>query len=376
MNMQMLANGWFAYNLTGSTAVLGLALLAQAIPQTALSFVGGVVSDRIPRRLLMMMVFGINAALALWIAISAQLEIIQWRDLVFRSFIFGCSLAFLMPSRQGIIGELVGRDRIMSAVSINGAMQSVMQGVGPAISGFIIAWVSIEGAYYVIVGSFLMAGVCMLPVKYVVRKVVTKADLSGFVGNMREGLRYARGNRDIFMVLLITFFVVSFAMPYNALLPVFAEDVLHVGPEKLGLLASLSGVGAFIGALTVNWLGSGRRGLLFIQAAFLTGAGLVAFCFSTSYAISSIIVISIGMGQALRMTLSNVLIQTYSEDAYVGRMLSLQMMEMGLTSLAGFGVALIAEAIGVRWAVGATSVLLLATAMAAYFFSPRMRKLA
>ncbi len=77
MNMQMLANGWFAYHLTGSTAVLGLTLLAQAIPQTALSFVGGVVSDRIPRRLLLMMVFGINAALASWIAISAQLEIIS-----------------------------------------------------------------------------------------------------------------------------------------------------------------------------------------------------------------------------------------------------------------------------------------------------------
>ena len=376
MNMQMLANGWYAYHLSGSSSVLGLTLLAQAIPMTFLSFVGGVVSDRVPRRYLMMMVFTVMALLSLWIGVSAQLGIIKWRDLVISAFVFGCAVAFLMPSRQGIIGELVGRERIMSAISLNQAIQSSMQFVGPAIGGFIIAWVSVQGAYFVITAGFLIAAAFMLPVRYQPRKVVSKAGIGGFLGNMRDGLKYARNNRDIFVVLVITFVVVSLASPYQSLLPVFAEDILKVGPDKLGLLSSLSGVGGLAGAMTVSLLGPRRRGLLYLQAALLTGAALVAFCISTSYAVSAVIVVAIGWGLAMRMTLSNILIQTYTEDAYVGRMLSLQMMEMGLTSFAGFGVAVLADAIGVRWSVGGAAALLAAASLAFMVYTPRMRKMA
>lgn len=376
MNMQQLANGWFAYHLTGSSAVLGLTLLAQAIPQVCLSFVGGVVSDRVPRRLLMQMVFGINALLSLWIAVSAQLGFITWQDLVVRSFVFGCALAFLMPSRQGIIGELVGRGRIMSAISVNQALGNVMQFAGPAIAGFLIAGVSIQGAYYVITGLFVCAALAMVPVCYMPRKVVSKAGLSGFLGNIMDGLKYVRTNRNVMLILLISLLTVTFSMPYNQLLPVFAKDVLGVGPERLGLLSSLGGVGALIGSTTVAFMQSKKRGLLFIYSGLLLGLGLVAFCISNSYAISAAIALAVGAGQAIRMTLSMTLLQTYTDDAYMGRVLSINMMQMGLTSLAGFGVAVFAEAIGVQRAVGMTSLLLLVTVLGFWLFSPRMRKLA
>ena len=139
MNMQQLANGWYAYHLTGSTAVLGLTLLAQAIPQTVLSMFGGVLSDRVPRRYLMMTAFTGYALLAFWIAFSIVLGTIVWQDLVIRAFLFGVIISFSMPARQGLIGELVGRERIMSAVSVNQAVQNICQFGGPAIAGFAIS---------------------------------------------------------------------------------------------------------------------------------------------------------------------------------------------------------------------------------------------
>ena len=376
MNMQMLANGWFAYHLTGSSAVLGLTLLATAIPQVLLSFVGGVVSDRVPRKLLMQGVFTVNGLLALWIGVWAQFGLITWHDLVIRAFFLGCTFAFLMPSRQGIIGELVGRERIMSAVSVNQALMNIMQFVGPAIAGFIIAWVSIQGAYYVIAGLFACAALAMVPVRYTPRKVVSKAGFSGFLGNITDGLKYVRTNRNVMLILLISLLTVTFSMPYNQLLPVFAKDVLDVGPDRLGLLSSLSGVGALIGSTTVAFMASKKRGMLFMRSGLLLGVGLVAFCISSSYAVSAAIVLVVGAGAAIRMTLSMTLLQTYTEDAYMGRVLSINMMQMGLTSLAGFGVAVFAEAVGVQWAVGMTSVLLVLTVVGFLVFSPRMRKLA
>jgi MFS family permease len=375
MNMQMMANGWFAYHLTGSPAILGATLLASAVPQTSLSFVGGVVSDRVPRRLLMMAVFTTNALLSLWIALFAQMGIITWHHLVIRAFFFGCTMPFLMPSRQGIIGELVGRERLMSAISVNQSLQNIMQFTGPAIAGFLIAWVSIHGAYYVIGGCFIMAALAMVPVKYQRRQMPRKAGVAAFFGDIRDGLRYIGGNRNVFLVLLMTLVAVSFAMPYNSLLPAFGTDILKIGPDKLGILTSLGGAGALMGSLSIAFIGARHRGQMIIGAAFLTGVGLIAFCISESFALSSVIVLAVGAGQAMRMTLSSALLQTYTEDAYIGRVLSVQMMEMGLISLSGFFVALYAEAVGVRNALLTTSVLLVLTAAAFHVLSPRMRRL-
>ena len=376
MNMQQLANGWYAYHLTGSTAILGLTLLAQAIPQTVLSIFGGVLSDRLPRRYLMMTAFTGYSLLAFWIALSILLDTITWQDLVVRAFLFGCILSFSMPARQGIIGELVGRERIMSAVSISQAIQNISQFAGPAIAGFAIAWISIQGAYWLIGGSFLMAGVCMLPVRYTARRMPSKAGVKGFLANIPEGLKYIRGNQDVFLLLLFTLATTFFATPYTQLLPVFTTDVLHVGPEKLGLLSSISGIGALLGSVIVSWMGAGKRGTFFIYSALTTGTALIVFCLTTSYAASACIILLIGAGQSIRMTMSSGLLQSYTEDRFVGRVLSIQMMQNGLTSIGAFAVALFAGLIGVRWALGMTAVLLLVTSIAFLAASPRLRKLA
>ena len=216
----------------------------------------------------------------------------------------------------------------------------------------------------------------MVPVRYSSRTMAGKGGVKGFLANVPEGLRYVQGNREVFILLLFIFATTSLAMPYTQLLPVFTTDVPRVGPEKLGILSSLSGVGALAGSLAVSWIGEGRRGLIFIQSAFFTGIALIAFTLTTSYVASAAIVLVAGAGQAIRMTMSSGLVQAYTEDRFVGRVLSIQMMQNGLTSVGGFGVALFAELIGVQFAIGLTAIGLVVTAIAFWVCSPRLRKLA
>lgn len=375
-NMQTLANGWFAYQLTGSAAILGLTLLAQAIPQILLSVVGGAVSDRLPRRTVWMVCVILSGVLSFWIALSIILKTITWHDLVIRAFLFGCIVAFRMPARQGTIGDVVGRDRLMSAVSINQGLMNIMQFVGPAVSGFIIGFLGIQWAYLVVTGFFAVSALCLFFMPYQRRNLIKKGMGGTLFANMKDGLKYAVRTPDIAAVLGLTLLGTMCALPYTSLLPAFAKDVLKIGPTKLGLLSSLSGIGALCGSTAITMGRPRARGLLFTRAVLFTGIGLVAFCLTSNYLLSCFFVFIVGIGQSLRMTLSSTLLQTYSDEAFIGRVLSIQLTQNGLTSLSSFFVALYAQAIGVQWAIMTTSVLLVITGALYYFFAARLRRLA
>ncbi len=371
LNMEMLTNGWFAYQLTGSTTVLGLALLAQALPQTIFSFVGGTVSDRVPRRYLMMICFTLAACVNLWIGISAHRGVANWHDLIVRYLLLGMIMAFQMPARQGLVGELVGRERIMSAVSINQTITNVMQLSGPAIAGFTIAGAGVHGAYYVIVGLYVLGIISLLPIRYQARKAAKGA----FLGSITDGLRYVRGNVNVRAVLTVSLIAFMLSMPYQALLPVFAKDVLHVGPEKLGVLASFSGVGALTAGVTLALFGMKKRGLWFVYSLLIVGVGLIGFSLSRSFALSCAIIVIVGMGQSLRNILSMALIQNYTEDAYIGRVLSVLLMQFGLSSIGAFCIALIAQQVGAPWALGGSAAILVVLAIWYLAVSRGMRAL-
>jgi len=375
-SMQLLANGWYAYKLTGSTAILGLTLLAQAIPQIFLSVVGGAVSDRLPRRTIWMVCVIASGVLSGWIAVSILLGTITWVDLVIRSFFFGCIVAFRMPARQGTIGDLVGKERLMSAVSMSQAIINVMQFVGPAVSGFVIGLFGIEWAYLIVTALFWLAALCLIPMPYQHRGQAKKGSRGSLFGNMRDGIKYAVQTPNIAAVLGLTLLGTMCAFPYTSLLPAFAEDILKIGPAQLGILASLSGVGALSGSIALTMASPKSRGLLFMRVGMFTGIGLVVFCISSSYLLSCFIVVLVGIGQSVRHTLSSTLLQTYTDDAYIGRVLSIQLTQNGLTSLSSFFVALYAEAIGVRWAIMTTSVLLVVISGLYFVFSTRLRRLA
>ncbi len=138
---------------------------------------------------------------------------------------------------------------------------------------------------------------------------------------------------------------------------------------------SVSGIGAITGSITLASMTNKKRGFMLLASSLILGLALIGFSFSSSWYLSLALIIFVGLGQTGRMALSNTLLQYYVEDEYRGRVMSILMMEFGLTSLGTFGAAILAEAIGVQWAVGGFAMVLVFLSILALAFVPRIRRL-
>jgi MFS family permease len=195
------------------------------------------------------------------------------------------------------------------------------------------------------------------------------------ISDIKEGFGYIRKEPTILTLLAFTLFMVVLSMPYMTLLPIFSLDILKVGASGMGVLVSVSGAGAMTGSLVIASLPNKKRGLMLLFSGLILGLALTAFAFSHSWLLSLIIIVFVGLGQAGRMALGNTLIQYYVDDEYRGRVLSVYVMQFGLTSFGGAGAGLLAEGVGAPWALGGFSISLVVTALAALVFLPRIRKL-
>ena len=143
----------------------------------------------------------------------------------------------------------------------------------------------------------------------------------------------------------------------------------------MGVLMSVSGIGAMAGSLTLASLPNRKRGLLLLLSALLLGLTIMVFSFSASWYLSLALMVFIGLGQSGRTTLSNTLLQYYVEDEYRGRVMSVHIMEYGLVGFGAFASGLIAAVIGIQWAIGGLAMLLALLSVLAIAFVPRLRHL-
>ena len=197
----------------------------------------------------------------------------------------------------------------------------------------------------------------------------------GAFQGIKEGFQYLRHETILIVILIFTLFVVVLSMPYMFLMPVLCDQILKVAEEQAGVLMSVSGIGAVIASLALASMPNKKRGLMLLVSSVVLGVALVGFSFSTSWYLSMGLIVFIGITQTGRMTLGNTLIQYYVDDEYRGRVMSVYMMEFGLTSFGTFAAGVMAEGIGVQWAVGGFAAVLVVMAILALAFLPRLRNL-
>jgi MFS family permease len=169
--------------------------------------------------------------------------------------------------------------------------------------------------------------------------------------------------------------MVAFSMPYQMMLPGYVLDVLGKGPETVGLMMSIMSIGSLGATLVIASLPPRRRGALLLMGGILTGGALVAFPLSTAWIPIVATVIVIGVGQSFRQSLGSVLVQTYVEDEFRGRVMSVQMMQMNMAMLATFFFGILAATIGPQLTVGIMGGMMLVVVIGATIFLPRLRRL-
>jgi MFS family permease len=160
--------------------------------------------------------------------------------------------------------------------------------------------------------------------------------------------------------------MVFFSLTYFMLLPGFVKEVLGAGPEGLGLIISISGIGSLAGSLLIASLANRRRARILLYGAFIMGVALLGFSISTNYWLSVILLTFVGLGQAARMSLSNVLIQSYVDDEFRGRVMSIYMLEMSLLAICIYPVSILADIYGPQWAVGISAFCLIVLVLVLY----------
>lgn len=378
MNMQMVARSLLMYEITKSATMLGAVGLANAFPMLILALFGGVMADRVQKKYVLVAGQAASAALALFVAICISFGIISGSFLLLAAVLQGIVMALMMPSRQAIVPEIVGREDLMNALSLNAAGMNINRLMAPVFAGFLVEWSGGVGAsayatvYYAMAALYLIGTVIIL---FIPKTGTISLKGNGALRDVLSGLQYVRDNRTVLMVLLITLIGVILSMPYMFLLPVFTTDIWNVGPGGFGILMSVSGIGAIAGSLVLASLGNERRGVLYLGSMLLTGVGLTLLAFSPSFHIALGVIIIVGVGQAGRMALSNTLVQYYTEEAYRGRVMSIYMMEFGVTSASTFLIALLSEVIGVQWAVGGAAIALVVIVLVSWIGLPSLRRL-
>ena len=383
MNMQMFIRGWLVFELTGSFAALGVMSLANGVSGLALALVGGVMADRVRQRKYVVQIGqGMNAALALAVGLLIGSGALRFGHLVVAALIQGAVQNTIMPSRQALTPEVIGMDRLMNALALNTAGMNSARLLMPGLAGWMVGALGggngdigpAQYVYYAMAGLYLWSILALLPVR-VDDRIAPPGERQPALGDLADGFRYIARDRVIRMLLLANFFMVWFSMTYFMLLPGFAKEVLDTGPGRLGLMTSLSGVGSLTGSLIIATLPNRNRALILLLSSLLLGVGLLAFSISTSYWLSVAILIVVGLGQAGRMSLSNVLVQSYVDDAYRGRVMAVYMMEFSLMSIGIFAFGLLANVIGPQLAVGGSAIGLLLLAGGLLLFAPSYRRL-
>ena len=391
MNMQQLVRGFLTFELTGSFAALGTVMLANAIPGLTLTVFGGVIADRYPRKYVVQVGQTLSALLAFAVGLLLLFGMLRFEHLVASAFVNGTIFAFMMPSRQSWIPDIVGMRRLMNAVALNSVMMTSTRMVGPLIGALLLAEVGAAYVYFAMMGlyAFSVTMLSRVPSRPIAERdpAAGSAPMRGAgrgrgrqrggsgLGDLMLGFRYIAGNPVIRVLLVVNLVTMMLAMPYMMILPGWVLDVLRGDVRQLGALQSIGAIGALGGALVVASLPNRRRGRYFLFSSLLMGIMLLGFSQSTTFWPAAGFMVLLNIGSTMRQSLSSVLVQTYVDDEYRGRVMSVYMMERSMMSLGAFGVGIAAELLGAQTAVMSLALGLAVFSVLVFAFVPRLRNL-
>jgi len=339
--------GWLVYQMTGSAFLLGFVSFSTQIPSLVLSPVAGTLADRWNRHHILVVTQTLSMIQAFILAALVLTgNVAVWQVVVLGLFL-GVVNSFDGPTRQSFTIDIVeSKEDLGNAIALNSAMFNGARLIGPSVAGMLLVVVG-EGVCFFLNGvSFLAVIGALLAMRLPPGRQATRHD--SVWSGLKEGLRYAWDFPPIRALLLLVGCVSLVAMPYAVLMPIFASEILHGGPDSLGFLMAATGVGALAGAA---FLASRREVAklwsLIVLASFLFGIGLIGFSLSRTFFLSSAFLMVIGFGLMVQNVGANTLLQTIVEDDKRGRVMSLYMMSfLGMAPLGSLLAGSVAESIG------------------------------
>jgi MFS family permease len=345
--MQSVAQSWLVLQMTNSPLWLGLLGLSFAIPMTLLPLVGGAVVDRIDRIRLLYYTQSAAMLTSLILAILTWTGSVQISYILMASFTISSLLAFDNPARQALLPEFVPQSDLMNAISLNSATFTGAALVGPAIAGALLAPLGPGTLFFLNALSYVAVLLALTRITHVEARSGANHPHS-FGRSVLAGLSYVRGNRTILSLLVLMAMVALFGRSYQSLLPIFARDIWHGGPEGYGILLSASGAGALAGAFGLAFLRRvGRQGAVLIVSGITFSVTVILFAISPSFWAGVGLLFAGGIAVAGFSTIVSTFIQVSVPNELRGRVMSLYSITLiGLPSLGAMVSGSAAELLG------------------------------
>jgi MFS family permease len=358
--MQMAAQSWLVLKLTNSATTLGLIVALQTLPVLLLGPYGGVVADRVNKRKAMITLQAIMGLQALTLGLLTVTHSVRVWEIGVLALVLGLNNAFENPARQSFMLELVGAEHLRNAVSLNSTMVNVARVVGPGIGGLLIAAVGTGWCFMINAVTFLavinsltrMDKSALSPVKPTIRAK----------GQLRDGIRYVRGQSGLALPLAMAAIVGCFAYEFQVSLPYMARHGLHVGSAGFGFMTAAMGAGAVVGGLAVATRGKiGSMTLILAAVGFGVAMGLAAL--APNLAMELVALALVGAASVAFMSQTNATLQLRAAPEMRGRVMALWFVSFqGSTPIGGPMVGAIMAGFGARSGLGVGAVACLGVA--------------
>jgi MFS family permease len=375
--MDQVTRGWLIYELTDSAFQLGLVRGVQALPILLLSPIGGSTADRYSRKMQVItaqVVDGLLFGLLALLIFTGGIE--PWHVYV-TAVVMAAVMSFQQPSRAAMISDSVPPSALTNAIGLNAMIFNVARTAGPALSGILIAFSGTGGAYAVQAIFYWLATFWTMrlkPVQTGSGAQLTTGPPETFARSIMEGWKFSWQNVAVRSGLLVVTFASLFIIPFLTLLPVFARDILGVGASGQGLLLTSMGIGALLSSVLVASLGDRMpRGIVMIGGVAIYGLLVILFAASSSFTLSMILMVVMGLCHVSSHALVQTVIQTYSPREFRGRTMALFHMTQVVLMTGGMLIGAVSSLIGARWAAAIMSFVGTLTMIAIYILLPRAR---
>jgi MFS family permease len=347
--MQTVAQGLLVLHLTGSGTSLGFVTALQALPVLLFGPWGGVIADRFPKRTILYATQAASGLLALLLgALVATGAIRIWMVYVL-AFALGLAKAIDTPTRQSFVLEMVGKDHLVNAVSLNSTQVNLARVIGPTIAGALIATVGMAACFIVNGLSYFAVFAVLMAMRAGDLQPAPLAPRTR--GQLQQGLRYVRSSPIVRTTLLMMALIGTFTYEFTVSLPLLAQTTFGQGASAYAAMTAAMGLGAVVGGLYTASRPPGSPGRL-IWSALVFGGAVLLTAVAPTLPLAILSLLFVGFCSIRFTALANATLQLESAPEMRGRVMSLWTMAfLGSTLIGGPIIGGIGEHIGPRWAL-------------------------
>lgn len=370
--MEMAALLWLVHDLTGSPLMLTVVGSCRFVPMLIFPILGGMVADKMDRYRLLIIALVMAALLSLILAILVKTGTVAIWHIIILSLLGGVTTCFNHPARLSIVPNLVKKEHLLNAISLDSASVQASRFIAGPIAGYLIFHFGVIPVFGVRAIGNLLAVCWLMFIKtgHLAPQIARQTGLR----NVTDGLKYLRGN-TLLMALVPLYLVPMLAQnTSNNFLPIFADNVLKIGASGYGLLQAAPGLGALISLIALAAMPFYRvNGMLLFTASGILGISLLLFSLSPWPSLSMVLLLITGGMITTFMTVNTALIQSHVSDAMRGRIISLREIANGLGPTGSLLFGAIAEQTSAPFALELLGITCIVVSLFLTFFLPKVR---